>query len=314
MGQTIDGNVGAQAQTRAVNDSQTAAGTSGRDEVVRVNTCIRGDVPVDQQPRSSCHPGADRDKASAATRRGDLAQYGNSKREQIQHALEQTGNAVGNTAKGVEADRVLPQRYRLRTAQSNKPGATSPRGSASAAMIIDKQRGPVKGTPPKPRGEWVIRFDGPDSGTPHPHVNINERITGVKDPHTRVSPQTLKLAGGAARTYEAVGRVARPVAIVTDAVRLGTAFHADGNQVGKNTAVTAGSVAGGWAGAAAGATLGAKGGAMAGAAVGALFGGVGAAPGAAIGGVVGSLAGGIVGAFGGSYAGERAAGAAVGKP
>jgi hypothetical protein len=149
----------------------------------------------------------------------------------------------------------------------------------------------------------VIRVERPHGGSPQPHINVNPNISGRPDPHTRISPQTLRAAGGAARTFEAVGRVARPVAIVTDGIRLADAYQADGNEIGQNTVTTASSVAGGWTGGAAGAWAGAKGGAV----VGAFFGGP---VGAAIGGFAGGIIGGIGGAFGGSYAAERAAEAA----
>jgi hypothetical protein len=216
--------------------------------------------------------------------------------------LENTAAIVGNTARGVAADRMLPQRYRLEP----------PRGD-TVTGIRDTSAGRVRGTPPRPVGDWAIRLDRPHKGSPFPHVNINPTLSGRPDPHTRISPQALRVAGGTARTLETFGRVARPVAIATDAVRLGAAFHADGNRIGNNTIRTGGSVAGGWAGAAAGAWAGAQGGAAAGAAIGALFGGVGAAPGAAIGGFIGGLGGGILGGFGGSALGERAAGAAIGR-
>lgn len=81
-----------------------------------------------------------------------------------------------------------------------------------------------------------------------------------------------------------VGKVARPVAIAMDVVEVGSAFHADGNQIGENTGRSlsglAGGAAGGWGGAAAGAAIGT-----------AIFPGVGTVVGGIIGGVAGSLAG-----------------------
>ncbi len=89
-------------------------------------------------------------------------------------------------------------------------------------------------------------------------------------------------AGGAA--LERVGRVARPIGIAIDAVQIGSAFHADGNRVGENTARAAtnlaGGAAGGWGGAAAGAAIGT-----------AIFPGVGTVVGGVIGGIGGALAG-----------------------
>lgn len=268
-------------------------------------TCIRKNVPVSRQQTSSCElmPSSKSGEAGGTTKRSEAVMHGVGKRNEIEGLIEQGSSIVGNTAKGVVVDQTLPQRYRLEP----------PRGD-TVTGIRDTSAGKVRGTPPKPVGAPVIRLDIPDAKTPYPHVNINPSLTGVPDPHMRISPTTLKVAGGAARTLEAFGKVARPVAIITDTVRLGAAVHADGGTIGRNTAVTAGSVAGGWAGAVAGGLAGAKGGAVVGAAVGAMFGGLGAVPGAAVGGFLGGLAGSIGGAFVGAAAGEAAAEAAVGGP
>jgi hypothetical protein len=90
------------------------------------------------------------------------------------------------------------------------------------------------------------------------------------------------------QVLETVGKVARPVGVVLDAVEVGHAFHADGNRVGLNTGRAASGVAGG--------ALGAWGGAAAGAAIGSVVPGVGT--------VVGGVVGGVVGAFGGDAIGR----------
>lgn len=88
---------------------------------------------------------------------------------------------------------------------------------------------------------------------------------------------------------ESVGKVARPVGLVLDAVSIGQAYRADGNRVGEKTGRTASGVVGGG--------LGGWGGAAAGAAIGtAIFPGVGT--------VVGGVVGGIAGAFAGDAAGR----------
>lgn len=112
--------------------------------------------------------------------------------------------------------------------------------------------------------------------------------------------KTLTALAGAGNTLDAISKVAKPVAIATDVIRLGDAVTSDGGRIGDNTIVAAGSVAGGWAGAWGGAVLGAKGGAIAG-----LLGGPFAEVTVPIGGFVGGLVGGIVGAFGGSKLGEE---------
>ncbi|MDQ3063698.1 MAG: hypothetical protein M3R14_12700 [Acidobacteriota bacterium] len=297
MAPRIDGN-NIPAQTAQTRQTPSSDG----DEVIRVETCIQRDKPVNQQPVSSCEL-APQSNSSIFNRRNELALYGQNRRNQIERTFEEGSSILGNTAKGVEVDKLLPRRYQLEP----------PRGD-TVTGLRDTSAGRVRGNPPKPVGDWLIRFDVADKRTTYPHINMNPRLTGVPDPHTQISPTTLKFLGGSARTLEAFGRVARPVALVTDTIRLGSAFSSDGNQIGRNTQITAGSVAGGWAGAAAGGLAGAKGGAIAGAFVGAFFGGVGAVPGAAIGGFIGGLAGSIGGAFVGSSLGESVAESIVDAP
>lgn len=272
------------------------------DEIIRVETCIRKDKPVADQPISSCES-MPPNNFGIVNKRNEFSMFGANRRSQLEQRLEQSGSIIGNTAKGFEIDGLLPRQYRLEP----------PRGD-TVTGLRDMFAGKVRGNPPKPVGDWLIRFDTPDNRTKYPHVNLNPKLTGVADPHTRISPTTLRFLGGGARTLESFGKVARPVALITDTVRLGSAFSTDGNQVGRNTKITAGSVAGGWAGAVAGGWAGAEGGAIAGAFVGAFFGGVGAVPGAAVGGFVGGLAGSIGGAFVGSSLGESAAETVVDAP
>jgi RHS repeat-associated protein len=221
--------------------------------------------------------------------RAEVRPEGEVQRRPVDRAL----GAIADAAKGIEADRVLPQRYRLEP----------PRG-ATVTGIRDTLGGRVRGTPPRPVGAPVIRVDQAHPGTPYPHVNIES--LGRADPHVQISPRTLAALGGTARTLETIGRVARPIAIATDALRLGIAIHED-QGLGSNTARTAASVAGGWAGAAAGAWAGAKGGAVLGGAIGSVIPGLGTAAGAAFGGLIGGLIGGIGGAYLGSWGAERAA-------
>lgn len=98
--------------------------------------------------------------------------------------------------------------------------------------------------------------------------------------------QALRSSG---QVLEGVGRVARPVGVVLDAISIGQAYQADGNRLGENTGRTVSGVTGG--------ALGGWGGAAAGAAIGtAIFPGVGT--------VVGGVIGGIAGAFAGDAAGR----------
>ncbi len=119
-------------------------------------------------------------------------------------------------------------------------------------------------------------------------VNDRHVSEAVRDGQRLADNVSLRAAGN---LLEGVGRVARPVGMVMDAVEVGSAFRADGNRVGENTgrAISglAGGAAGGW------------GGAMAGAAIGTAI-----LPG--IGTVVGGLIGGIGGAFAGDGIGRSA--------
>ncbi len=200
---------------------------------------------------------------------------------------------IGNFLKGIAADTLLPQRYILRALTPNPA-----RGQTSVAAFMDMLAGRSG------RGAWLIRFDGPHSGAPFPHINLNSQLTGFRDPHTAISPSLLKIAGQGAKLLEGARRIALPIAIVTDVFRLGSAFQSDGNQIGSATKQTIGSVAGGWGGAFAGAKLGATGGAALGAAVGSVVPGLGTVAGAGVGGFLGGLAGGVIGAYGGSELGE----------
>lgn len=108
--------------------------------------------------------------------------------------------------------------------------------------------------------------------------NVSE---AVRDGQRLAENVNLRSAG---RVLEGVGRVARPVGMVLDAVQVGSAFRADGNRVGENTgrAVSslAGSAAGGWGGATMGAAIGT-----------AILPGVGTVVGGLIGGIGGALLG-----------------------
>jgi hypothetical protein len=160
------------------------------------------------------------------------------------------------------------------------------RGQSTVAMLMDM----LAGRPG--RGLWQVRFDLPHGGANFPHINFNMKV----DPHTRIPPSVLEAVGKAPSWLGKIGKAAPWLAAGLDVIRLGEAFHEDGDQIGARTARTAGSVAGGWAGA----WAGAEGGAVVGAAIGSIFPG----PGTAIGGFVGAIGGGILGGLGGSSLGE----------
>lgn len=208
------------------------------------------------------------------------------------HSIDVLG--IGSdVAKGLEADKVLPQRYRL-----------EPERGSTVTGIRDTKAGKVRGVPPKPVGDAVIRFDEPHKNTNNPHINIES--LGEADPHIRISPRTLAAVGKTARFLEGANRFLLPVAIGLDVARLGLAIRAD-QGFGRNTFRTAASIAGGWAGGFAGALAGAKAGALLGGVIGSFIPVLGTAAGAAIGGLLGGIVGGIGGAVLGSWGAEEAA-------
>ena len=190
-------------------------------------------------------------------------------------------SAVGNFFKG--ADSGTKQRYQ-----------TEPARGDTRAGIRDTQAGRTSATTGKPVGDWVVRADQGHKGAPEPHFNVNPKATGVPDPHTTIpgGVKTLEGLEKAGKAIDAIGKVAKPIAVATDAIRIGNAINQDGGTIGTNTVVTSANVAGGWGGASLVATAGAEAGAVAGS----FFG---PGPGTAVGGFVGGIAGGIVGAIGG---------------
>ena len=129
-------------------------------------------------------------------------------------------------------------------------------------------------------------------------MNINEKVTGIPDPHTPLTKGQFNALKATGNTLDAINKVAKPLALVTDAWQIGIAIKTDIQQGtgGENTIIATSRVAGGWSGA----WLGAKGGGATGAAFGSFFG----PAGTAVGGFFGAIIGGISGAFIGSEVGE----------
>jgi RHS repeat-associated protein len=196
-------------------------------------------------------------------------------------------NGVGNSSKGFVFG--LSLQYQV-----------EPTRGATVTGIRDTKGGGTNAAG-KPKGIDVVRVDqahGHGKAAIGPHLNINEKVTGLPDPHT---PLTNNQFGGlktAGQALNVIDKVAKPLAIVTDVVQLGNAIKTDIEQStgGENTIITGSKVAGGWAGA----WAGAKGGATTGALIGSFFGPVGTA----VGGFLGGIIGGISGAYIGSKLGE----------
>jgi hypothetical protein len=188
--------------------------------------------------------------------------------------LDDAAELVGDVEKGLYEAK--DQRYQLKADWGER--------TSTVTGLMDTKTGP--------RGTWAIRVDEPMPGFGDPHININPKLTGVPDLHTPISPEvleTLKVSSGA---LEFANRVALPVAIAADAVRLTLAIDADITQtgsLGRNTATTSVEIAGGWVGA----IVAAEQGAIIGAEIGLLAGPVGGI----VGGFVGGIAAGIAGAY-----------------
>lgn len=58
--------------------------------------------------------------------------------------------------------------------------------------IIDKTRGAVRNG--RHVGEWVVRFDQAHKGAQYPHININEAISHIPDPHIRIGSTVENLS------------------------------------------------------------------------------------------------------------------------
>ena len=143
---------------------------------------------------------------------------------------------------------------------TNQRYQVEPKRGATVTGLRDTKAGRISNTTGKPVGDWVVRADQPHGNVKNPHINVNPKMSGVPDPHTPISGKTLKALEGAGKTMDALGKVAKPLAIATDAVRITDAVISDGGTIGSNTIKTSASVAGGWGGAWAGAVAGSFGG------------------------------------------------------
>uniref|UniRef100_A0AC34GB55 Uncharacterized protein n=1 Tax=Panagrolaimus sp. ES5 TaxID=591445 RepID=A0AC34GB55_9BILA len=136
------------------------------------------------------------------------------------------------------------------------------------------------------KATWTFRIDTPHPGAPTPHLNVNEALSGVTDPHIPISSGQLAAAQTTGKVLQKVNKVAVPIAIAIDTARVGYAIYKDvDNGTSRNVVETGASVAGGWGGG----YVGAAGGAAIGTAI---F--------PCLGTFVGAIVGGIVGGIGGS--------------
>ena len=73
----------------------------------------------------------------------------------------------------------------------------------------------------------MVRVDKPHGKVTTNHINVNENFSGKKDPHTPISKTTANVLGKTGKVLDGVSKVAKPVALVTDAVRIGNAMSQD---------------------------------------------------------------------------------------
>lgn len=177
-----------------------------------------------------------------------------------------------------------------------------PARGTTTTGIRDTKAGTIRNG--EPVGDWLVRVDGPHANAPEPHFNYNPELTGLDDPHYQMSEATFEALGESARFLEAANKIAIPLAVTIDSVRLVSAINEDirtEGTLGPRTLQTGASVAGGWGGAYGGAVIGAE--------MGAAFGGVVGSFVPVLGNVVGAgvigFAGGLVGGIGGAYFGSK---------
>ncbi|EFP06209.1 hypothetical protein GCK72_008170 [Caenorhabditis remanei] len=160
--------------------------------------------------------------------------------------------------------------------------------ASNIVNVFDKAAVSSLGNP-----KWYARVDMPHANVPYHHINVNKAITGLKDPHIRISGATAHAAGAAGKVLNAVNKVA-PAALIAsvilDAVEIADDYNKGRTEeVQRKVISKTSSYFGGAYGATAGAAYGS-----------AIFPGVGTL----IGGVVGGLFGGVFGGIGGDVVAE----------
>lgn len=199
------------------------------------------------------------------------------------NSVGQANNINGSLAENAIRDRYVAQGY---TATTIRDPGNSNRVQGGRRVVDVVVEVPNSADPRNARRieiESKVGYTANSGSTTRPGT---VKYEAAMDAARLVDNQTIRTAG---RMLEGVGRVAKPVGLVMDAIDLRSAYQADGGRVGLNTATSAGGIAGGAAGAYGGASLGA--------AIGtAVFPGVGT--------VVGGVVGGIVGGFVGSEVGK----------
>jgi RHS repeat-associated protein len=227
-----------------------------------------------QDWRPQWHPNGGLDK-QPANRNGGLDKQPANPAVSV---AKETNKQVGKVATGLAGDLMVNKKYRL----------FLPTDSTHVVQIRDMTLG-------KPgKGKTVFTLDCGhmyDEKPLGPHINTTR---GHPWDHRPISYASFESAKTAAKGIKLAQRIAKPVAIVSDGIRIFDAIAEDEWVVGENTVTTVAIVGGEWGGAWAGAAAVGKGGAI----LGFMIGGP---PGAAIGRFLGGILGGIAGSYAGGY-------------
>ena len=137
---------------------------------------------------------------------------------------------AGRFAEGVTAARHMPRQYVLATGKYLS--------KSTRAGIVDKAT-----------GQWMIRLNNAHKGVNTPHININPKLTGMKDPHIPIPSSLVKGGEMATKARNVVGKAAFVAGVVVDTYCIGEALYSDctkrrKKRPGKRTAKAAASVAG----------------------------------------------------------------------
>ncbi|CAL2038483.1 unnamed protein product [Caenorhabditis brenneri] len=154
--------------------------------------------------------------------------------------------------------------------------------------IFDSAFKTAKGDP-----KWFARIDYATAKNPITHLNVNKAITGLRDPHIKISGVTARAAGitgGALNVVQKVAPYAMAASVAFDAYEVVGDWNRGDQKLAAKKVVTK---TGQYTGASYGATTGAAYGT-------AIFPGIGTL----IGGIIGGVAGGIAGGIGGELVAE----------
>uniref|UniRef100_A0A1I7UR94 Peptidase S74 domain-containing protein n=1 Tax=Caenorhabditis tropicalis TaxID=1561998 RepID=A0A1I7UR94_9PELO len=204
----------------------------------------------------------------------------------VSNGLTSATNGISNWWSSKKGDSVRGGVTGLAQNARNYVVSTAGRNS-NIVNVFDKASRSSRGNP----RSW-IRVDNPHGNVDFHHINVNKAITGVKDPHIRITPTTAKAAGALGKVAEKANAVATCLSImamINDAYQVGVEAKKDYDHgTSRNTIQTLGTKAAVYAGASILYYLGA--------AVGtAIFPGIGTYYGGIAGSVVGGVQGGALG-------------------